>query len=187
MGKLTWSINVTLDGCCDHTHVIADAELHAYTSDVLDAADGLMLGRVSYELLESYWPRAARGEIAGLDENIVAFARRIDVKRKYVVSHTLDRVRWNASLIAGDLAAAVRKLKNECGDLLIFGSPGLGASLTQLGLVNEYHFLIQPIAAGRGPRLFDGAPDRNFRLLEVRTLSSGVILARHSTLADARD
>ncbi|MFA6114790.1 MAG: dihydrofolate reductase family protein [Sphingomonas sp.] len=178
MGKLTWSINVTLDGCCDHMHVVADAELHAYATEVLDQSDCLLFGRATYELLESYWPLVARGESAETDEVLIDFARKLDAKRKFVVTRTLDQVSWNASVVQGDVGDAVRRLKDEQGRILIFGSPGLGSSLTQLGLVDEHHFLLQPIAAGHGPHLFDGAANRHFRLLGTQCFASGVILAR---------
>jgi dihydrofolate reductase len=179
MGKLTWSINVTLDGCCDHRGVVADAELHRYATAVLDDAKCLLFGRVSYELLESYWPSVARGEVPDAENTLIAFACRLDAKPKYVASRTLNAVRWNALLLKGDLAEAVGRLKHEHSDVLVFGSPGLGSWLTRMDLVDEYHFLIQPIVAGRGLRLLDGASRRNFRLLEARSFSSGVMLARH--------
>jgi dihydrofolate reductase len=182
MGKLTWSINVTLDGCCDHTQVIADAEFHAYQAEVLDQAACLLLGRASYQLLESYWPAVARGEVGDLNDTIVAFARQLDAKRKYVASGTLDKVGWNASLLEGDAVAAVSRLKDNEGDILIDGSPGLGATLTHAGLIDEHHFVIQPIAAGRGPRLFEGVSVESFALLGTRAFSSGVVLARYSNV-----
>jgi len=178
MGKLIWSVNVTVDGCTDHTQAIADAELHTYAAAVLDGAACLLLGRISYDLLESYWPLVARGEIADADEAQVAFAHQLEAKPKVVASRKLDTVHWNASLIRGDLAEAVQRLKQERGDVLIFGSPGLGSALTQADLIDEHHFLIQPIAAGRGPRLFDGIARRTFRVIETQSFASGVVKIR---------
>ncbi|HYF80250.1 MAG TPA: dihydrofolate reductase family protein [Symbiobacteriaceae bacterium] len=179
MGLLMLQANVTLDGCCDHTQAIADEELHQYATDLMDRADGLLFGRVTYQLMERFWPEVARtGEGP---QAIVDFARKLQHKPKYVVSRTLDQVSWeNAFLLQGSVGESVSRLKEEGKTLLVTGGPGLGATLAQLGLVDEYHFLVQPIVAGRGPQLLGGIRDRlDLKLAETRTLESGVVLLRY--------
>src|SRR2546428_4501903 len=103
MGRLIVSMNVTLDGCCDHTQVIADEELHHYASELLDQADAALYGRLTYQLMERFWPAVARSG-AG-PQAIVEFARKLDCKPKYVVSRTLDQVSWqNSFLLKGPVA-----------------------------------------------------------------------------------
>ena len=180
MGRLILEMNVTLDGCCDHTQAIADEELHQYATDLLDQSDALLFGRVTYQLMESSWPAVASSGTG--PQAIVEFARKIDRKPKYVVSRTLDRVSWqNAVLLKGPVAQEVVRLKEEGKTLLVSGGPGLGSSLAQLGLIDEYHFLVQPIVAGHGPRLLEGIRDRlHLRLATARTFSSGVVVLRYT-------
>jgi dihydrofolate reductase len=180
MGRLILEMNVTLDGCCDHTQVIADEELHQYATDLLDQSDALLFGRLTYQLMESSWPAVASSGTG--PQAIVDFARKIDRKPKYVVSRTLDQVTWqNSFLLKGPVAEEVAALKEAGMTVLVSGGPGLGSSLAQLGLVDEYHFLVQPIVAGRGPRLLEGIDRRlDLRLAETRTLKSGVVVLRYT-------
>ncbi len=187
MRRVILSINVTLDGCCDHTEVIADDELHRYATDLLDDSDGVLFGRVTYELFESYWPSVASSASGTKAE--VDFARKLNYKRKYVVSRTLDKIQWkNSFLIKGDLAHEVSKLKQEDGnDIVVLGSPGLASALARLGLIDEYQLLVQPILAGRGPTLFQGISERlNLKLVETRSFSSGVVMLRYAPLQKER-
>ncbi|MCD1261528.1 dihydrofolate reductase family protein [Paenibacillus athensensis] len=179
MGRVILMMNVTLDGCCDHTQVIADEELHRYTADLMDQSDGGLFGRTIYQLMESTWPAiASSGEGP---EFLVDFARKLDRKPKYVFSRTLDHVSWqNAYLLKGPVSEEVPKLTAEGKTLLVNGGPGLGSTLAQLGLVDEYHFLVQPIVAGRGPQLLGGISGRmKLKLTETRTFGSGVVLMRY--------
>ena len=113
MRPLRYSINVTLDGCCDHREMIADEDVHRHAAENLNRADALLLGRVTYEMMEAAWrPPVAKGARPDWME---PFARTIDAAKKYVVSSTLDRVDWNAELVRGDLAEAVQRLKHEPG------------------------------------------------------------------------
>ena len=151
MRKLRYSINVTLDGCCDHRAMIADEELHRNAMKNIEEAD-LLFGRVIYEMMESAW----RGPDPRRPAWMEPFARSIDAAKKYVVSTTLSRVDWNAELIRGDLASAVRKLKNEPGKNLLTGGLTLPVALADLGLIDEYEFVVHPRVVGHGPMLLAG-------------------------------
>src|SRR5688572_9454718 len=114
MRPLRFSINVTLDGCCDHRAMIADEELHRHAVKNLKRADALLFGRVTYEMMEAAWrPPVQMGAMPDWTE---PFARTIDAAKKYVVSNTLERVDWNAELLRGDLGTAVQQLKHEPGN-----------------------------------------------------------------------
>lgn len=180
MGRVILMMNVTLDGCCDHTQVIADEELHRYTEELLDQSDGLLSGREIYQLMERFWPAiASSGEGP---QFIVDYARKLDWKPKYVFSRTLDEVSWqNSFLLKGPVSVEVPKLTAEGKNLVVNGGPGLGSTLAQLGLVDEYHFLVQPIVAGRGPQLLGGVRDRlNLKLTETKLFGSGVVVLRYT-------
>lgn len=180
MGRLIVQMNVTLDGCCDHTQVIADEEHHEYANRLLDQVDAALHGRLTYQLMESFWPAmAASGDGPPA---VVDFARKLDQKEKYVVSRTLEQVSWRNTVLLRGLAE-VAQLKAAGKSLLVTGGPGLGSALTAQGLVDEFYLFVQPILAGRGPRLLGGIDARlNLRLLESRTLGSGVV-ALHYTRA----
>ncbi len=158
MRPLRYSINVTLDGCCDHRAMLADEELHRHAVENLDQADALLFGRVTYEMMEAAWRSPARTGASPdwMRPWMEPFARTIDAKRKYVVSSTLDRVDWNAELVHGDLARAVQQLKRQSGKGLFTGGVKLPMALAELGLIDEYEFVVQPRIAGHGPNLFAG-------------------------------
>jgi len=154
MQPLRYSINVSLDGCCDHRAMIADEALHRHAVDNLARADALLFGRVIYDMMEAaFRPPAWTGE--GPDW-MAPFARAIDAKKKYVVSSTLDQVDWNAELVRGDLAQAVRQLKSKPGKGLFTGGVKLPMALAALGLIDEYEFVVHPRLVGHGPTLFAG-------------------------------
>ena len=135
MRPLRYSINVTLDGCCDHRAGSTDEELHRYWAGNLAAADALLFGRVTYEMMEAAWRPAATGvKPDWMADWMEPFARTIDAAKKYVVSSTLDRVDWNAELVRGDLGKAVQQLKQEPGKGLLVGGVTLPLALTELGL-----------------------------------------------------
>jgi dihydrofolate reductase len=154
MRPLRYSINVTLDGCCDHRAMPADEELHRHAVENLAQADALLFGRVTYEMMEAaFRPSAQPGARPDWME---PFARTIDAAKKYVVSSTLDRVDWNAEFVRGDLGKAVQRLKPEPGKGLFVGGVKLALALTELGLIDEYEFVVHPRLAGHGPTLFAG-------------------------------
>jgi dihydrofolate reductase len=158
MRVLRYCINVTLDGCCDHRAITPDEEMHRYHAENLAKADALLIGRVTYELMEAAWRAPARTGVRPdwMEAWMEPFARTIDAARKYVVSSTLERVDWNAELVRGDLGKAVQKLKQESGKGLLVGGVKLALALTELGLIDEYEFVVQPRLAGHGPTLFAG-------------------------------
>ena len=158
MRPLRYSINVTLDGCCDHLAITPDEEMHRYHAENLAKADALLFGRVTYEMMEAAWRAPARTGVRPdwMEAWMEPFARTIAAAKKYVVSSTLERVDWNAELVRGDLGKTVQKLKQESGKGLFVGGVKLALVLTELGLIDEYEFLVQPRLAGHGPTLFAG-------------------------------
>jgi len=157
MRPLRYSINITLDGCCDHRAGSTDEDLHRYWAENLARADALLFGRVTYEMMEAAWRLPATGARPDwMADWMEPFARTIDAAKKYVVSSTLDRVDWNAELVRGDLGKAVRQLKGESGNGLFVGGVQLPLALAELGLIDEYEFVVHPRIAGHGPTLFAG-------------------------------
>jgi dihydrofolate reductase len=181
MRPLRYSINVTLDGCCDHRVGIADEELHRHHAANLERADALLFGRVTYEMMEEAWRLPATGTWPdSMAEWMIPFAQTIDRAKKYVVSSTLDRVDWNAELMEGDLETAVRQLKQEPGEGLFVGGVTLPFALAELGLIDEYEFVVLPILAGHGPTLFAGLSERlELRLVGRQEFRSGAVALRY--------
>ncbi|HUE76913.1 MAG TPA: dihydrofolate reductase family protein, partial [Longimicrobiales bacterium] len=182
MRPLRYSINVTLDGCCDHRAVIPDEEMHRHHAENLAQADALLLGRVTYEMMEAAWREPAQTGVMAdwMEPWMEDFARTIDAAKKYVVSSTLDRVDWNAELVRGDLAKAVQDLKRESGEGLAVGGVKLPQALAELGLIDEYEFVVQPRLAGHGPTLFAGlSTPIDLKLVSRLELGSGAVAMRY--------
>jgi dihydrofolate reductase len=154
MGLLRYSINVTLDGCCDHRAMPADEELHRHAVENLERVDALLFGRVTYEMMETAFRPSAHAEAR--PEWTDPFAQTIHAAKKYVVSSTLNRVDWNAQLLRGDLDNAVRQLKDQSVKGLLVGGMKLPLALAELGLIDEYEFVVHPRIVGHGPTLFAG-------------------------------
>lgn len=151
---LRYSINVTVDGCVDHRAGTPDPQLHRHAAQTLARADALLFGRVTYQMMESAWRPPAQQ--TGMPEWTKPFATTINAATKYVVSGTLRDVDWNAQLLTGDLGEAVRRLKAEPGEGLYTGGVTLPLALAELGLIDEYEFVVHPRIAGHGPRLLAG-------------------------------
>ena len=181
MRPLRYSINVTLDGCCDHRAGSTDEELHRYWAEKLAQADALLFGRVTYEMMEAAWRLSATGVRPDwMTDWMEPFARTIDAAKKYVVSSTLDRVDWNAELVRGDLGKAVQQLKRESGKGLFVGGVRLPLALAELGLIDEYEFVVQPRLAGHGPTLFAGLSRYvDLKLVGRREFGSGAVALRY--------
>src|SRR5215211_6121347 len=158
MRPLRYSINVTLDGCYDHREGIADEDLHRHAAANIARADALLFGQVTYEMMEAAWRAPAR--TGARPDWMEDFARTIDAAKKYVVSSTLDRVDWNAELVRGELGMAVQQLKRESGNGLFVAGVKLALALAELGLIDEYEFVVHPRIAGHGPTLFAGLSKR---------------------------
>jgi dihydrofolate reductase len=178
MQPLRYSINVTLDGCCDHRVGIVDEDLHRHAAENLAQADALLFGRVTYEMMEAAWRPPAR--TGARPDWMEPFARTINAAKKYVVSSTLDRVDWNAELVRGDLAQAVQQLKREPGKGLFVGGVTLPLALAELGLIDEYEFVVHPRVAGHGPTLFAGLSKYiDLKLVSRLEFRSGAVALRY--------
>ena len=178
MRPLRYSINVTLDGCCDHRVGIVDADLHRNALENIEHADALLFGRVTYQMMEEGWRNPA---LAGSRPDwMEPFARTIDAAKKYVVSSTLEQVDWNAELVRGDLRTAVQHLKSEPGKGLLTGGVTLPMALAELGLIDEYELVVHPRIVGHGPTLFAGLSKRiDLKLVSRLELGSGTVAMRY--------
>src|SRR5687767_15193024 len=182
MRPLRYSINVTLDGCCDHREMSPDEDLHRHAAENLAQADALLFGRVTYEMMEAAWrhPAGTGARPDWMQSWMEPFARTIDAAKKYVVSSTLDRVDWNAELVRGDLGQAVQQLKRESGKGLFVGGVKLPQALAELGLIDEYEFIVQPVVTGHGPTLFAGLSKRvDLKLVSRLEFGSGAVAMRY--------
>ena len=158
--------------------MIPDDDLHRNATENIAQADALIFGRVTYEMMEAGWrgpaPTGARPEW------MEPFARMIDAAKKYVVSSTLDRVDWNAELVRGDLETAVQRLKQEPGKGLFVGGVKLPMALAEMGMIDEYEFVVHPRVAGHGPTLFAGLSKRiDLRLVSRLEFGSGAVAMRY--------
>src|ERR671931_281245 len=181
MRPLRYSINITLDGCCDHRAGSTDEELHRYWAESLARADALLFGRVTYDMMESAWRLPATGVWPDwMADWMQPFARTIDAAKKYVVSSTLDQVDWNAELVRGDLENAVQELKREPGKGLFVAGVKLPQALAELGLIDEYEFVVHPRLAGHGPTLFAGlSKPVDLKLVGRLEFGSGAVAMRY--------
>jgi dihydrofolate reductase len=175
MRKLIAAINMTLDGFCDHTAMIADEEIHQHYNDLLSNAGTLVYGRITYQLMESYWPSVVKNPtgIKPTDE----FAVLIDNISKIVFSRTLKNVDWkNTKLKKEVIKEEVLELKQQAGKNILVGSPSLIVALTHLDLIDEYQLSVQPIVLGSGLALFKNVKDRiNLKLLKTKTFGCGAV------------
>jgi dihydrofolate reductase len=178
MRPLRYSINVTLDGCCDHRVGVPDEELHRHAAEILAQADALLFGRVTYEMMEAAWRHPATGE--SRPAWMEPFARAIGAAKKYVVSSTLGSVDWNAELLRGDLKEDVQRLKREPGKGLFVGGVMLPQTLAEMGLIDEYEFIVHPALAGHGPTLFSGLSKLiRLRLVSRKEFRSGIVVMKY--------
>lgn len=187
MGLLTFSINTTLDGCVDHQEGIADDETHAFFTRLMDANGAMLWGRVTYEMMESYWPAVARGE-AEAPAAIREWAVKLEAKPKYVVSSTRRDFPWtNSRHIAGDLRTGIQQLKDATPAGVLLGSGKLAVALDRLDLIDEYQLLVHPGIAGHGPTLYaTGLPStRRLELVSAKPLNNGVVAMHYRRTAFA--
>jgi dihydrofolate reductase len=181
MGILTFSINLTLDGCVDHREGIADDELHAFFTRLMDESGAMLWGRVTYEMMESYWPAVASGDTEAAPA-MREWALKLETKPKYVVSSTRKDFPWtNSHHIAGNLLTGIQKLKDATPNGVLLGSGKLATELDRLGLIDEYKLLVHPRIAGHGPTLYEGGLPctRRLELISATPLRSGVVVMHY--------
>jgi len=175
MRKLIAGINITLDGFCNHDAVIADDEIHQHYNDILSNADTLLFGRITYQLMESYWPSIVKAPTGNKPED--EFAVLIDNISKIIFSRTLKNVEWqNTQLKKEIIKDEILELKRQAGKNILVGSPSLIVALTQLDLIDEYQLCVHPIVLGNGLPLFKNIKDRvNLKLLNTKTFACGAV------------
>jgi len=178
---LRYSINVTLDGCCDHREGIADKELHRHAAETIARADALLFGRVIYGMMEDAWRPGPNGAWPDwMQDWMKPFARTIDAAKKYVVSSTLKEVDWNAELVRGDLGDAVRRLKEMPGKGILTGGVTLPLALAEMGLIDEYEFIVHPRVVGHGPTLLAGlTKPLDLKFVSRTEFGSGAVVLRY--------
>ena len=181
MRNVIFAINLTLDGCCDHTKAIADDELLDHYTQLLREADLQVFGRKTYQLMVPYWPEVAKSQSES--KASIEFARTFDSMQKVVFSRTLDSPEdRNTRIVRGNLRDEILKLKQEKGKDILVGGVDVPSQLVELGLVDEYRVVIQPIVAGTGRRLFDGVnlqQKLHLKLVESKTFKSGCVALRY--------
>lgn len=179
MRSLRYSSNVTLDGSCHHeAGLLPGDESMRYWTESIGRVDALLYGRVTYQMMESAWRRPASGSWPGwMTRRDIPFAETtIDRARKHVVSSTLEDVDWNAELVRGELGPAIQRLKDQPGGDIQVGGVTLPLALADLGLIDEYEFLVHPVIAGHGPTLLQGLRERlELELVDRRELGSGML------------
>jgi dihydrofolate reductase len=181
MRNVIYAINITLDGCCDHTKVIADEELLEHYSQLLRDIDLLVYGRKTYELMVPYWPDIAKSHFGTKAEN--EFARTFDSINAIVFSRSLNSAEGNKRrIVRTNLRDEMLKLKQEQGKNILVGGVDIPSQLIELGLIDEYRFVVQPVIAGEGRRLLEGVslPERlQLKLVESKILKSGCVAVRY--------
>jgi dihydrofolate reductase len=176
MRKIIAAINMTLDGFCDHTAVIADDEMHQHYNDLFRSADTIIFGRKTYQLMESAWPAMVKNPSG--DKPMDEFAVLIDNISKIVFSRTLKNVEWkNTTLKTEVIKEEILELKRHMGKDILVGSPSLIVAFMKLGLIDEYQLNVQPIILGKGLKLFKDIDVRvDLELLKTKTFGSGAVL-----------
>ncbi len=181
MRNLIFGINITLDGCCDHTNQFADEETHEYWTGILREADLLVYGRKTYELMVPFWPEVAKTQ--SMTKALNEFAQVFDSIKRVVFSRSLDSAEdGNTRIVRADLRDEILKLKQEKGKNILTGGVSLPSQLIELGLVDEYRFVVGPVIAGEGRRLLDGAslPEKlQLKLVESKIFKSGCVALRY--------
>jgi dihydrofolate reductase len=181
MRKLIFAINTTLDGCCDHTKQLADEETHEYFTSLMREADLQVFGRKTYELMVPFWPEVAKNQSMTKASN--EFARAFDSVKKVVFSRSLDSAEdRNTRIVRTNLRDEIVKLKQEQGKSILVGGLSVASQLIELGLVDEYLFVVSPIIAGEGRRLLEGVSLQErlqLRLVESKIFQSGCVAVRY--------
>jgi dihydrofolate reductase len=177
MGLLTFTINVTLDGSVDHQEGIADAETHAHFTRLMDESGAMLWGRITYEMMESYWPAVARGDVEA-PPAMREWAQKLEAKPKHVASSTRSKFPWtNSHHIVGNLRAGIQELKDATPTGVLICGGKLATELDRLELIDEYWFLVHPRIVGHGPTLYgSGLPKtRRLELVSAKALRNGAV------------
>ena len=181
MRNVTFAINITIDGCCDHAKMIADEEIHEYFTHLMRDVDLLVFGRKTYQLMVPFWPDVAKNRSMARAMN--EFAQAFDSKKIIVFSQSLDRAEGkNTRIVRTKLQDEILKLKQEQGKNILIGGVNIPSQLIELGLVDEFHFVVQPIVAGEGRRLLEGVSLRErlqLKLVESKSFKSGCVALRY--------
>jgi dihydrofolate reductase len=183
MRNIVYGINLTIDGCCDHTKFSGSEETHEYFTDLMRDVDLIIYGRKTYQLMVPYWPEIAINQSGTKAEN--EFAQTFNDIDKIVFSRSLDHVEGNARVIRANLRDEILKLKQEPGNNISIGGVSLPSELITLGLVDEFYFLVHPIIAGQGRRLLDGTglpTQLDLKVIDARTLKSGCLALHYLKL-----
>ncbi|MFL6302906.1 MAG: dihydrofolate reductase family protein [Candidatus Sulfotelmatobacter sp.] len=182
MRKLIFAINTTLDGCCDHSKQMADEETHEFFTHLMREADLQVFGRKTYELMVPFWPEVAKNQSMTKASN--EFARAFDSVKKVVFSRSLDSVEdRNTRIVRTDLRDEIVKLKQEQGKNILVGGVSVASQVIELGLVDEYIFVVSPTIAGEGKRLLEGVSLREslkLKLVESKIFKSGCVALRYT-------
>jgi dihydrofolate reductase len=182
MRKVIATMNMTLDGFCDHTVMNADDELHNHYTDMLNTCGTLIYGRTTYQLMESFWPGLLKTPSG--DKSMDDFALAIDKVPKVVFSTTLKDVEWKSARVAKrDLKEEIMDLKQQSGKDIAVGSPSLIVGTTNLGLVDEFHLCIHPTIVGKGLQLFKSIADKvDLTLIRSKPFASGAVVHYYSVI-----
>jgi dihydrofolate reductase len=176
MRNVVYSTNISIDGCCDHTFAVPDEELMTFFTGLIQDADLLVYGRITYELMVPYWPDVAKSQSGTKEEN--EFAHALTETDKVVFSRTLQHAEGNTKIIRGNLEEEILKLKRQPGGKISIGGIDLPSQLMALDLVDEFNFVVHPIIVGKGRRLLEGidlAEKLNLKLVDSRTFRSGCV------------
>ncbi len=181
MRSVVFAINMTVDGCCGHESVVADDELHEHFTGLLRNSDVEIIGRNTYHLMYPYWHDVAVNQSE--TETTNEFARVFDSMPKIVFSTTLKSVEWNnTTLLRSNLQEEILKMKQHPGKNISIGGLNIASQLAQSGLIDEYRFLIQPIIAGKGPRLFESGRNLTLELVGSKTFRSGIVELHYKSI-----
>ena len=182
MRKIIFAINTSINGSVDHTAGIADDELHNFFTDLLNSVDVVLMGRKTYQLMESFWPVAHKDPNS--TKSILRFADKYNSIKKIVFSETLKEVTWqNSQLADRNLQEIISELKNQDGKNISAGSLSIAMQLLKLNLIDEFWFAVHPVIAEKGPRLFDGMDVyKKLKLIDSKTLSSGVVFHHYQNI-----
>ena len=183
MRKLIYAINLTIDGCCDHTKVNPEEEMFEFHTNLVRNADLFVYGRKAYELMVPYWPDIAKNP-SGQTKADIEFAQAFNsIKKIIVFSKTLDKAEGkNTEIVRTNLKDEILKLKQEQGKYILTGGADIPSQLIQLGLVDEFHIAVHPVIAGEGRRLLEGISLQEklqLKLVESKTFKSGCVLLHY--------